>query len=60
VDFEAQLFTGKFSLFPVRLDRAQFDSMGMVDGSVKDAVGQRWIADLFMPTQNRQLRRQEW
>ena len=35
------------------------NAMRVVDQAVEDAVGQRWIADLFVPPRDRQLRRQD-
>jgi hypothetical protein len=35
------------------------DAVGVVHQSVEDAVGQRGIADLFVPARDRQLRRQD-
>src|SRR5579871_1518893 len=33
--------------------------MGIVDQTVEDAIGKRWVADLFMPTRYRQLRSED-
>ena len=44
-------------IFPHRI-AAHLDPMGVVNQPVEDAIRYCWIADLFVPTGNGQLRRE--
>jgi hypothetical protein len=54
---DSQLSSSFAPVFPHGIP-AHLDAMGVVDQAVEDAVGQRGIADLFVPARDRQLRGQ--